>query len=104
MKKYFFIRYVYRQELYTAIWDKKNQIFIANTKADNSDAYGIVSRNENNYGFTKYRTPTGKEIKIPILSYADGKLYGVLDAEDAMVFIPNIVYDDNPVILVIAIE
>ena len=33
----------------------------------------------------------------------DGKLYSVLDAEQAMEFLPNIKFDDNPVLMIIDI-
>ena len=100
-KKYLFVRYGYRNERYSSIWDKKTSELIANTKADLSDDYEkMVSYDWN---FVRYRTPNGKKILINISYYMDGKLYAVLDAEDAMEFIPDVVYDDNPILMVINI-
>ena len=106
-KRFFFIRYGYRNEWNNTVWDKKTLSFIANTKADNSDEHKIVISGEfynNAWNFTKYISPTGKEMLIPILTYIDGKLYSVIDAEQAMEFVPGIVYDDNPVLMIIDID
>ena len=91
-KKYFIISYRYRGTVYTAIWDKQTFSLIANTKHGGS--FGVN-------GTTKYRTPTGKEIFIRISNYIDDNLYCVLDAEQAMDFLPNIKEDDNPILMVI---
>ena len=100
-KKYFFIRYAYRNEQYTAIWDKKTSTLIANIKADlNDENEKNVS---SNWNFVKYRMPNGKKILINISYYLDGKLYAALDAEQAMEFFPDIVSDDNPVLMIINI-
>jgi len=99
----FFVSYSYRNEKYTAIWDKRLKSFISNIKSDNSDEQRIVSNNFNSYGFTRYRTPKGKEILIPILNYYDGNLYSVLNASEAMEFLPGIVSEDNPVLMIITI-
>ena len=100
-KKYFFIRYGYRNERYTAIWDKKTLELIANTKADLSDEKEKMLSSGVN--FVKYRMPNGKKVLINISYYMDGKLYAALDAEQAMEFLPNIVSDDNPVLMIINI-
>lgn len=103
-KKYFFVKFVYRQEVYTAIWDKKTMSFIATTKADDSKEHKYVTGNLYSYGFTKYLTPANKEILIALSCYADGKLYSMIDAEQAMEFLPNIKEDDNPVLMIIDIQ
>jgi len=38
------------------------------------------------------------------LDYYDGKIYSVLDAEQAMEFLSGIVFDDNPILVIIDIE
>ena len=103
-KKYFFIEYSHRTIRYTAIWDKRRQSFISNIKYNNSEEQRIASSNDKSFGFTKYRTPKGKEIHIPLLDYYDGKIYSVLDAEQAMEFIPGVDFDDNPVLMIFTIE
>ena len=95
-KKYFIIVYGYRGKTYTSVWDKKTRTLIANTIHPPR-----MSRLTSFNGFTNYRTPTGKEIQIMISSYFDGKLFGVLDATQAMEFLPNIKEDDNPVLTII---
>ena len=103
-KKYIFIRYGYREEIYNAIWNKKTQEFIANTKGDKSDKYQLIAiTNEQSQNFIKYRTPTGKEILVAVSGYMDGKLYGAIDAEQAMEFLPGIDEFDNPVLMIIDI-
>ena len=100
-KKYIFIKYGHRNERYSTIWDKKTMKLIANTKADLSDEYEkMVS---GNWNFIKYRMPNGKKVLISISYYMDGKIYAALDAEQAMEFLPGIVYDDNPVLMIIDI-
>ena len=103
-KNNLFVSYRYRNEKYTAIWDKQIRSFISNIKSDNSVEQQIVSSNLNGFIFTKYQTPKGKEILIPILDYYDGKIYSVLDAEQAMEFLSGIVFDDNPILVIIDIE
>ena len=63
-----------------------------------------LSRLSNFNGYINYRTHTEKEILVYISSYFDGKLYCVLDAEQAMEFLPGIAEDDNPVLMIIDIE
>ena len=97
---HFFILYGYKDVMYNAIWNKQSLTLIANTVADfSNENYPVI----NNNGFTKYRTPNNKEILIAISSYYDGKLYGVLDASQAMEFLPDIKEDDNPVLMIIDI-
>ena len=79
--------------------NKQLRSFISNTKSDKTNQQGIVR--DNCYGFIKYRTPKGKEILVDILNYYDGKLYGILDASEAIEFIPGIASDDNPVLMII---
>ena len=98
-QKYFFIRYTYRGDLYNSIWDKQTVTLMANTKFPTH-----LSRLQYFFnGMTKYRTPTGIEIFIQISSYCDGKLYCVLNAEQAMEFLPDIDELDNPVLMIIDI-
>lgn len=97
-KKYFFIRYAYRGEIFSSIWDKQTLTLIANTKLPSQlSRFGIFNI------VTNYRTLTGKEILIKILNYFDSKLYCVLDAAQAMEFLPGIEEDDNPVLMIIDI-
>ena len=103
-KKFFFIRYSFRQESYSAIWDKQTLSFISNTKADNNDENQRLFRElYTDWNFIKYISPIGKVMLIPILNYIEGKLYSVIDAEQAMEFLPDIVFDDNPILMIIDI-
>ena len=102
-KKYFFIRYRYRKEYYTSIWDKKTLTLIANTKIDSKDENEKMLSRSFDSCFFRYIMPNGKKILLTSKSYYDGILYAVLDAEDAMEFLPGIVYDDNPILMIIDI-
>ena len=96
-RKYSFIKYAYKEKIYCSLWDKQTLTLIANTEIPQN----LFLRNENH--ITNYRTQTGKEIIIQISSYFEGKLYGIVDAEDAMEFLPDIASDDNPVLMIINI-
>ena len=100
-KKYFIINYTLKGAIYSSIWDKGTLSLIANAKPTSKNK--IIQIKDFN-GITKYRTPNGKEIFIPISNYIDGKLYCVLDAFQAMEFLPNIKEDDNPVLMVIELK
>lgn len=95
-KKYFIITYEYKSDIYTSIWDKQTLRLIANTIHPSRP-----SKLSNFIGYTNYLTHTGKKIVISISSYFDGKLYCVIDAEQAMEILPEIKEDDNPVIMVV---
>ena len=104
-KHFIFIRFKQRNETNISVWNKETLSFIANLKAVYNDENDIVLRgNGHRWNFTKYISPTGKEMLIPILSYQDGKLYSVIDAEQAMEFLPGLVEDDNPVLMIIDID
>ena len=94
-KKYFIIKYEYKGKTYSSIWDKQTQSLVTIFDFTKQS----FSRAGDNYA--TYRTPTGKVITINISGYFDGKLYGILDAADAMEFLPGIVEDDNPVLMII---
>jgi len=100
-EKYFFIKYTYNNLNHAAIWDKRSQTFIANIEADFSNENFQVITNKS---FTRYKTPSGRIIVVAVSSYMDGKLYCILEAAEAMEFLPSIMEDDNPVLMVIDIK
>ena len=103
--KYFFIKYRYRNMEYCVIWNKQASTFIANINGGHfKETTDVTASTNDESGFAKYLTPTGEVLFIPIVSYFDGKLYSVLDAEQAMEFLPDINEDDNPVLMIIDIE
>ena len=101
-EKLIFIKYWHKEVSNCAIWDKRTQSFISNLNDTENNGSGPINRYS--HSFTKYRTPNGKEILIAILDYFDGKLYSVLDAAQAMEFLPDIKEDDNPVLMVIELK
>ena len=96
-KKYFFIKYAYRDKFYISVWNKQTMALIANSEL----SCQIFLKNKDN--ITYYRTPTCKEVIIPISNYFNGKIYSMLEAKDAMDFLPGIKEDDNPVLIIISI-
>ena len=97
-KKYFFIKYFFEDKSYFSIWDKQTLSLIVNSEIPQQK----FLKNKDNISY--YRTPNGKDVIIPLSSYYNGKLYSMLNAEDAMDFLPGIVSDDNPVLMIISIE
>ena len=98
-EKYLFIVYEYKDLHYSGIWEKQSSTLIGNMETDFFKIPVI-----NNRGFTMYLTPNGDKIPIGIAGYSDGKLYGVLGANQAMEFLPDIDEYDNPVLMVIELK
>jgi len=106
-KQYIFIRFWLAKEgrtANTAVWNKETRSFVANIKVEYSDNSLLLSGHKQGWFVTKYISPNGKEMIIPILRYIEGKLYSVIEAEQAMDFIPGVVHDDNPILMIIDIE
>jgi len=97
-KEYFFIKYFYKDKFYFSIWNKQTLSLIANSEIPKQ----MLLKNKDNISY--FRTPNGKDVIVPLSSYLNGKLYSMLNAEDAMGFLPGIVSDDNPVLMIISIE
>lgn len=98
---HFFIKYYYKNRVFCSIWDKQDLSVIANIGVDIDNRTIKERLATSTMVFAKYQTPKEKEILIGISSYFDGKLYGVLSAEEAMEFLPGIKEDDNPVLMII---
>ena len=99
--KHFFIRYDYNG-YHSAVFDKQRLSFIADTKIDTTRIENRIISSAT--VFTKYRTPKGKVIHVGISSYNNGKLYGILNAEEAKEFLSGVDEFDNPLIMCIDLK
>ena len=95
--RYFLLKYFYRGQLYTGIWDKQTLKLVSRagrpTEAALSEKF-----------HARYVLPDGEQVLVKIL-YADkDRLYGLLDASVAARFMDGVDEEDNPVVMIVHLK
>lgn len=98
-QKYLLVKYAYKNNFYTILWEKESRKMVANTAI--TDLYSF----EVNYRlFGRYSTPTGEQMMVNIVSLTADRMYCMLRPKQALKFLPGITEDSNPVIMIVDLK
>lgn len=95
-ERYAFVNFVYHGKYYTSVWDKSTLQLVSVSGVD-TRLRGTSMVNNRHVAY--FRLPDGKMVLIALVAFEDDKLYSIMNAKDAVSFLPDIHPESNPILM-----